>query len=79
MIRIALVALAVLALADTAGAVSPNAELERARTAFAAGRYVDALEIIRRATDMAPTVLPVVLARARIAEFMGEFDEAAAF
>jgi tetratricopeptide (TPR) repeat protein len=79
MSRAALVALALLALAATAEAVSPSAELERTRTAFAAGRYVDALETIRRATDMAPTVLPVVLARARIAEFMGEFDEAATF
>ena len=74
----AALALALLALAGAAEAVSPGAELERARAAFAAGRYAEALEGARRAADFAPALLSAQLLRGRIAEFMGEFDEAAA-
>jgi tetratricopeptide (TPR) repeat protein len=56
-----------------------TAELERARAAFAGGRYLEALEHARRAADAAPGSLPEVLGRASMAEFMGEFDEAATF
>ena len=73
------VAAALLVLAATAEAASPSAELERARAALAAGRYAEALEGVRRASDAAPDLLAAQLTRARIAEFMGEFDEAATY
>lgn len=73
----------VLALTATAAAQerrpsgdSPAALLERARAAYAQGRYQDALDTARRAADAAPRSLPAVLARGTMAEFMGEFDEA---
>ena len=78
MIRAA-VALALLALAAIAEATSPSGDLERARAAFAAGRYAEALGGVRRASDAAPQLLTAQLTRASIAEFMGEFDEAAVY
>jgi tetratricopeptide (TPR) repeat protein len=55
---------------------SPAALIERATTAYAQGRYQDALETARRAADAAPRLLPAQLLRGEMAEFMGEFDEA---
>jgi tetratricopeptide (TPR) repeat protein len=56
-----------------------GSELERAKAAFAAGRHVEALDAARRAAESAPASLPAVLLRASLAEFMGEFDEAATY
>jgi tetratricopeptide (TPR) repeat protein len=55
---------------------SPAALVERARAAYAQGRYQDALETARRAAEAAPRSVPAQLARGGMAEFMGEFDEA---
>ena len=57
----------------------PGGPLERAQAAFAAGRYAEALEESRRAADASPTSARALLARAGMAEFMGEFDEARTF
>ena len=56
-----------------------GSELERAKAAFAAGRHVEALDAARRAAESAPASLPAVLLRASLAEFMGEFDDAATY
>lgn len=58
--------------------VAQNA-LERAQAAFRAGRYREALEEARAAVEASPRSLPALLARAHLAELMGEFDEAATF
>ena len=55
---------------------SPAALVERAATAYAHGRYQDALEAARRAAEAAPRSLRAQLMRGDLAEFMGEFDEA---
>jgi len=72
-----------LAAAPASGARPPAGdgigELEKAQEAFGAGRYLEALARARLAADAAPASLPAVLGRAGMAEFMGEFDEAAAF
>jgi tetratricopeptide (TPR) repeat protein len=55
---------------------SPAALVERARAAYAQGRYQDALETARRAAESGPRSVSAQLARGGMAEFMGEFDEA---
>jgi tetratricopeptide (TPR) repeat protein len=57
----------------------PAGDLDRARTAFEAGRYTEALSLARRAADAAPTSARALTMRAGMAEFMGEFDEARTF
>lgn len=54
----------------------PSGDLDRAQAAFQAGRHREALAAARRAADAAPTSVRALTARAGIAEFMGEFDEA---
>jgi tetratricopeptide (TPR) repeat protein len=56
---------------------SPAALIERARAAYTQGRYHDALATARRAAEAAPRSVIAQLARGGMAEFMGEFDEAA--
>ena len=56
---------------------SPAALVERARAAYTQGRYHDALATARRAAEAAPRSVLAQLARGGMAEFMGEFDEAA--
>jgi tetratricopeptide (TPR) repeat protein len=66
-----------LAVAGTGlAADSPAVLLERASTAFRLGKYQAALESARAAAQGAPRSLPIVLAHAGMAEFLGEFDEA---
>src|SRR5437870_7335015 len=60
-------------------AAPPSAHLERAQAELEAGRYAEALEEARRAADSAPTSVRALTARAAMAEFMGEFDEARTF
>lgn len=55
---------------------SSGALVERARSAYAQGRYQEALETARRAAAAAPRSVSALLALGGIAEFMGEFDEA---
>jgi tetratricopeptide (TPR) repeat protein len=55
---------------------SPGALVERARAAYAQGRFQEALETARRAAEAAPRSVPAQLAHGGMAEFMGEFDEA---
>jgi tetratricopeptide (TPR) repeat protein len=56
---------------------APSAsDLELAYLAFKAGRNAEALAAARRAADASPTSVRALTARARMAEFMGEFDEA---
>jgi tetratricopeptide (TPR) repeat protein len=55
---------------------SAAARVERARLAFAQGRYTEALADARQATETAPRSLPAQLTRGTMAEFLGEFDEA---
>jgi tetratricopeptide (TPR) repeat protein len=66
-----------LAVAGTGlAADSPAVLLERASAAFKLGKYQAALESARAAAQGAPRSLPIVLAHAGMAEFLGEFDEA---
>jgi len=55
---------------------APSSDLDRAQAAFQAGRHAEALASARRAADAAPTSVRALTARAGMAEFMGEFDEA---
>ena len=55
---------------------SSGALVDRARSAYAQGRYQEALETARRAAEAAPRSVSAQLARGGMAEFMGEFDEA---
>src|SRR5438034_9057755 len=57
----------------------PSGHLERAQAEFQAGRYAEALEEARRAADSAPTSVRALTARASMAEFLGEFNEARTF
>src|SRR2546425_11136223 len=57
----------------------PSGHLERAQAEFQAGRYTEALEEARRAADSAPTSVRALTARASMAEFLGEFNEARTF
>jgi tetratricopeptide (TPR) repeat protein len=54
-------------------------DLDRAQAAFQAGRYPEALGLVRRAANAAPTSVRAQTTRASMAEFMGEFDEARTF
>ena len=56
-----------------------SSDLDRAQAAFEAGHSVEALSLVRRAADTAPTSVRALSARAGMAEFMGEFDEARTF
>src|SRR5712692_1463850 len=60
-------------------AAPPSGHLERAQAQFQAGRYAEALEEARRAADSTPTSVRALTARAGMAEFLGEFDEARTF
>jgi Tfp pilus assembly protein PilF len=55
---------------------APESDLDRAYLAFQAGRNAEALAAARRAADASPTSVRALTARAGMAEFMGEFDEA---
>ena len=55
---------------------SPGALVDRARAAYAQGRFQEALETARRAAEAGPRSVPAQLAHGGMAEFMGEFDEA---
>src|SRR2546422_10029347 len=57
----------------------PSGHLERAQAEFQAGRYTEALEEARRAADSAPTSGRALTARASMAEFLGEVNEARTF
>src|SRR5438093_11483283 len=57
----------------------PSSDLDRAQAAFQAGRHAEALASARRVADAAPTSVRALTARAGMAEFMGEFDEARTF
>jgi tetratricopeptide (TPR) repeat protein len=56
--------------------LDPQSTLAEAEAAFGAGRFAEALEAIRRASDDAPASPRALIGRAGMAEFMGEFDEA---
>src|SRR3989449_9287432 len=72
--------LAPAAAAQRRPAVAPSSgHLERAQAEFQAGRYAEALEEARRAADSAPTSVRALTARASMAEFLGEFNEARTF
>src|SRR6058998_3766247 len=72
--------LAPAAAAQQRPAVAPSSgHLERAQAEFQAGRYAEALEEARRAADSAPTSVRALTARASMAEFLGEFNEARTF
>ena len=58
---------------------APSSDLDRAQAAFQAGRHAEALASARRAADAEPTSVRALTARAGMAEFMGEFDEAQTF
>src|SRR5713226_6694688 len=60
-------------------AAPPSGHLERAQAEFQAGRYAEALEEARRAADSTPTSVRALTARASMAEFLGEFNEARTF
>src|SRR5258708_8835433 len=62
---------------DVEPAESPAVLLERAHQAYRQGRFPDALEAARGAAQGAPRSRDALLARGTMAEFMGEFDEAA--
>jgi tetratricopeptide (TPR) repeat protein len=54
----------------------PANDLDRAYAAFKAGHNAEALTAARRAADTSPISVRALTARAGMAEFMGEFDEA---
>src|SRR2546427_1687836 len=55
---------------------SPRAPVDRARAAYAQGRFQEAPETARRAAEAGPRSVPAQLAHGGLAEVMGQFRDA---